>query len=88
MDNTDNNNGKLQEISINIDKENKSKKNKKPKNFKRDKSLNSEIIYLDDKEENKENLIKNNFDLIQNSNSKPLQNSINNLNNAYSTNIS
>ena len=29
-------------------------KNKKPKNFKRDKSLNSEIIYLDDKEENKE----------------------------------
>ena len=65
-----------------------SKKNKKPKNFKRDKSLNSEIIYLDDKEENKENLIKNNFDLIQNSNSKPLQNSINNLNNAYSTNIS
>ena len=75
----------LKEIRLEINRENKSKKNKKSKHQKRDISYKSEIIYSDNN--NKENQIKNNFDIL-NTDIKPPSSSIKNPNINYSTNLS
>ena len=84
--NINNNNGKLNEIPLDLSKDNKSKKNKRSKNSKKDISLKSEIKYLENN--NKENQIKNNLDSIQNSGFKSSLNTIKNQNMNYSTNLS
>ena len=80
------NNGKLDEIPLDLCKDNKSKKNKRSKNSKKDISLKSEIKYLENN--NKENQIKNNLETIQNSGFKSSLNTIKNPNINYSTNLS
>ena len=80
-----NNNGKLDEIPLDLSRDSKSKKNKKSKNSKKDISYKSEIIYLNN---NKENQIKNNFDNIQNSGFKSSLKTMKNPNINYSTNLS
>ena len=64
---------------------NKSKKGKRSKNSKRDISLKSEVVYLENN--NKENQIKNNFD-IENSNNNFIATPVKNPNINYSTNLS
>ena len=82
----DNDEKEMKNKNMNINENiNKSKKGKRSKNSKRDISYKSEVVYLENN--NKENQIKNNFD-VDNSNNNFLTTPIKNPNINYSTNLS